>query len=264
MIKIVTGYSGPGGSTEAHSKLCNLFNDNGYECVMYGPHSYHMSKCKGDLIANLSLSKDDIIISHFRPMFTMRPPVKKYVLSIHEKDLWPLKQNGYEFYDTIHFIRESQKQWHDIEHEHFFCSNVHDELTESENKPVGVAGIIGNIDANKNVHLSIERALKDGMREIYLFGNIHDNNYYETAVEPLIIANPHIVKRPTFVDNKQEMYDMISDVYLSSKSEVAPYIQGEARLTGTKFHGTPEIEADTYKIMSAQEILDTWVEVLEL
>lgn len=264
MIKILTGYSGPGGSTEAHTKLCNLFNDNGYECEMYGPHTYHLSKCRGELLQNIKMAYDDVIIAHFLPQITMRPPVKKFVLSLHEKDLYPLQQRNYQIYDKIHYIRQSQKDWHGVEHPHFFCSNVHDALVPSENKPEKVAGIIGNIDPNKNVHVSIERARIDGMEKVILYGNVHDRHYYENTVLPVIQKWGDRVQLPTFETDKQKMYDSISDVYLSSKSEVAPYIQGEARLTGTVFHGTPEIEKDTYTLMSAQEILDIWVKELEL
>ena len=48
MIKIISGWSNLGGSTESFIKLCNLFNDNNLECVYYGPHNYHLDKCKSD------------------------------------------------------------------------------------------------------------------------------------------------------------------------------------------------------------------------
>ena len=52
MIKICTGWSNPGGSTTAFINLCNLFNESGHECTMYGPHDWHLTKCKGDNINN--------------------------------------------------------------------------------------------------------------------------------------------------------------------------------------------------------------------
>ena len=52
-IKILTGYSDKGGSTVAFTNLCNLLNSSGYDCTFYGPHTWHLSKSKSDLIHNL-------------------------------------------------------------------------------------------------------------------------------------------------------------------------------------------------------------------
>ncbi len=263
-IKIITGYSGPGGSTEAHSKLCNLFNKNGLECVMYGPHDYHTTKCKGDLIKNMSLDGDDILIVHFTKHFTSRPPVKKVILSLHEKDLFPLQNIRHQVFDKIQYNRESQRLWHGVDHPYFYCSNVHDDLKPNQKLKEKIAGIVGHIDPNKNVHISIERALNDGFKKIKLYGRIHDNTYFNHMIRPLIYAHPNIIGLPVFEQNKQKLYDSVTDVYLSSKSEVAPYIQGECLLTGTKFHGTKEIENDEYILMSEDEIFNIWKRELEL
>ena len=65
MIKIFTGWSNPGGSTTALINLCNLFNDNGYECVMYGPHPWHLNKCRGAQLQTATTKESDKIIYHF-------------------------------------------------------------------------------------------------------------------------------------------------------------------------------------------------------
>ena len=47
MIKILSSWSRPGGSTIAFIRLCNLFNDRGLECEFYGQHDWHLDKCNG-------------------------------------------------------------------------------------------------------------------------------------------------------------------------------------------------------------------------
>ena len=61
MIKIFSPWTNPGGSTEAYIDLCNLFNNAGFDCIFYGPHDYHLDKCKSRKIkhdSELKLSVD--------------------------------------------------------------------------------------------------------------------------------------------------------------------------------------------------------------
>ena len=83
MIKIITGYSERGGSTVAFINLTNELNKRGYDCILYGPHHWHLDKCKSDLIKNLKFDITDRVISHVLKLDN-RPNVKKIVLSSHE------------------------------------------------------------------------------------------------------------------------------------------------------------------------------------
>jgi predicted glycosyltransferase involved in capsule biosynthesis len=65
--------------------LCNLFNSKGVNCTFYGPHDYHLDKCRSKKINELTLCHDDILIYHFLDILNERPPVKKLILSLHEK-----------------------------------------------------------------------------------------------------------------------------------------------------------------------------------
>jgi hypothetical protein len=48
MIKIISGHSAEGGSTEILINLTNLFNENGYDCIFYGLHDFHLGRCKSE------------------------------------------------------------------------------------------------------------------------------------------------------------------------------------------------------------------------
>jgi hypothetical protein len=262
-IKILTGHSDPGGSTIAHINLTNLLNENGYDCTLYGRQTWHLDKCKGQRANKLRVEPDDIIIVHFIPL-NERPNCKKFILSLHEKFIYPISRMNYKIVDKIHYIRESQRLWHGVDHPYFDCMYVQNKL-EANPKTCAVptAGIIGSMDANKQIHLSIQRALDAGFKKIKLFGKIVFEDYYRQHVLPLIQRFPKIIEPPTYAEDKQAMYDQITDVFHTSKMEVCPYIQGESMMTNTNFHGNDQTDEE-YKIMSDQEILDIWVKELEL
>jgi hypothetical protein len=264
MIKIITGHSYVGGSTTVNINLCNIFNSKGYDCIMYGPHPWHTDKCRGKTFNEIKLNSDDIIIAHFMRNITTRLPVKKLILSTHEKKLFDLKVNPYKQYDKIHFSNDRQRLWHQIDdHPYFVCPNPH-EILEKKSKDVEkIAGIIGTIDRNKNIHVSIEKALSDGMKEIKIFGTISDEQYFNESVKPLIEKNKEKIKLMGYIDDSQTVYDSISDVYMSSENETASLVVDECFMTGTTFHGndvTPMID----KLMTNDEVFEIWKKELEL
>ena len=46
MVKIISDISHVGGSTIILINLTNLFNSKGIDTTFYGPHDFHMDKCK--------------------------------------------------------------------------------------------------------------------------------------------------------------------------------------------------------------------------
>jgi hypothetical protein len=259
-IKIVSGYSDRGGSTVAHINLCNLFNSRGLICTLYGPHTWHLDKCRADSVKNFSAGPNDIIIVHYYNV-AQRFACKKMILSCHEtEETFPLKTKNLTVYDTIHFVRESQYCGHGVECRHFFCPNVHDDLRKGPKPPRRVAGIIGAICPLKRTHVSILRALEAGFGDIRLFGMIVHQDYFTSAVQPLIDMHQGVVHSPVFSEDKQAMYDSITDVFLSSRREVCSYIQGECLLTGTAFHGNDQT-AEEYELLSNDEIFGRWSRV---
>ncbi len=292
MVKIASGHSNYGGSTTAFINLCNLFNKNGIECVFYGKHKWHLDKCRSALLTDFCLNRGDSMICHYihsnslldlekrcrrnlkeskskiisrlaDMIFPKRSKeLNSCVLSCHEKEVFPLQNTNYRFYDEIHYVSEEQRKWHQVNHPYFICANVLDDLKANAGKPSKVAGIIGTIDPNKQVHVSIQRALDDGMERILIYGSVTDQDHYQHDIEPLLKKYPDIIKYMGYSEDKQSIYDSVSHVYHSSISETWGYIKGECELTGTLFHGNSS--TDGYYFMSNDDILNLWVKKLNL
>jgi hypothetical protein len=262
-IKILSGWTLAGGSTTAFINLTNAFNDKNIDCTFYGIHNWHLNKCKSGLLQDMKLEEDDhLIIHYFNTNWIQRPPIKgKFIYSCHEKDICPIKNIPYTIYDKIHYVSNPQRKWHNVNHPYFVLPNVVEELKPSACKEEKIAGIVGSIDRNKQTHISIMRALKDGMKKIYLFGKITDMQYYEQKVKPLIKNN---VTFRDYLDDKQGMYNEITDVYLSSLSETWSYLPSECKMTGINFHGTKALEGNFEIEMTNEEIIKTWRKELEI
>lgn len=263
MIKILTGYSDKGGSTVALSNLTNSLNESGYETIMYGPHDYHLNKCKSDKLTQdviNNLTDDDRVITHFLQL-PSRPKGKVVVLSCHEKwwfDVGGIKQH----WDKIIFLHQAHRDYHNkYKGEYDIIPNIKEPLIKKEKEDLDkIAGIVGSIEDRKQTHISIQRALKDGCNPIYLFGKVGDPNYYNTFVKPLL--NPRIIEYG-HTESKQEMYDMVGRVYHSSKGEVACLVKDECYTTGTQFFGGVETENEV-SILTNEEVINKWIKVLEL
>jgi len=76
MIKIISAYSGGGGSTHALIYLTNALNSAGYDTTYYGPSDWHLNKCKADKLNNFVSLPTDVVISHSL-RFNHRLNVKK-------------------------------------------------------------------------------------------------------------------------------------------------------------------------------------------
>ena len=164
------------------------------------------------------------------------------------------------FWDDIVFVSETQKDWHETSG--IVIPNIMPIIMRSVRGKEGpkVAGIIGSIDKNKRTHVSIKRALDAGFEKIKLFGLITDNLYWAEEVSPLVDGD--IVVFEEYAD-KNSMYSQVDEVYLSSASECASLVATECFSLGIPFHGNENIDPVT-EILSNQEILSKWVDVLEL
>jgi hypothetical protein len=261
-VKILTGFSERGGSTTALINLTNFFNKNGIDCTFYGPHQWHLDKCKSDLISNIQLDKSDKVITHaIRP--ETRLPVDTVVLSSHEK-WWFQVGKIPQHWDKVIFLHEEHRKYHsDYNGEYDIIPNLKESLTSETKKPNVelIAGVIGTIEDRKQTHISIKRALEDGCEQILLFGKIADENYYNDFLKDLLI-DPRIVLSGYQTD-KQLMYDSIGRVYHSSKGEVACLVKDECYLTNTKFFGNEETEHEVSPLTN-EEILNKWKIILKL
>jgi glycosyltransferase involved in cell wall biosynthesis len=267
MIKIITGHSEQGGSTELLIRLTNLFNENGYDCTMYGPHDWFLDKCKGDRVENVKFPKksNDIIISHIVEHEERPRDVKKVIYYCHEKWWWKRLDEINQVWDHVVFSHEEHRQWHSYYQGPYSCiPNPKDEslLYRDKSHLDKVAGIIGSVEERKQTHVSIENALNDGCEKIYVFGVIRENEKYYGSQVKKYRYHPNV----EFVDhmnNKQEMYDMIGRVYHYSMGEVACLVKDESYQTGTKFFGSGETTHEVSKLTNL-ELLEVWKKLLDL
>jgi hypothetical protein len=256
-IKILTGFSNKGGSTTSFINLTNFLNNKGFDCVLYGPHNWHLDKCKSGLSSELKVDESDILIVHFVTL-QERPKCKKVYLSLHEKNLFQIS-NMKPFWDEVIFLHEEHKNYHrGYDGPYKIIPNLYENLEYKEKPELDlVAGIIGSIDENKQTHISIKRALEDGCSKIYVYGQINDEKYFNEFVKPLINGNVIFVGH---FEGKQQMYDSIGRAYISSISEVASLVKQECKQTGTKFFGNKVTSYEPTNLTN-EEIINKWIEL---
>ncbi len=123
-----------------------------------------------------------------------------------------------------------------------------------------VAAIIGSVDVNKQVHTSIQRALKDGHDDIRVYGSMSDGRYFSDYVYPLL---GNKVSYRGVSSDMQSVYDVITDVYASSKLECLPTVQGECIHLGINYHGlTESMRSDKDFEFNDEVILEKWKKLL--
>lgn len=268
-IKILSGFSDKGGSTVAFINLTNNLNDFGYDCTFYGPHDYHIDKCKSGFQNEVRIDPDDILICHFMDL-KERPNAKKVIFSTHEKWWFDFSKVNH-FWDEVVFLHEEHRKFHsNYEGKYRIIPNFkenlyspysvyYDGVLVNKSDLDLVAGIIGTIEDRKQTHVSIQRAIDAGCKKILLYGHIGDNNYYETFVKPMVDGDKVIMIG--HITNKQDMYNSIGRVYHSSKGEVACLVKDECYQTDTKFFGNSETQNEVSKLNN-EEIFNLWQEVI--
>lgn len=260
MIKIVSGWSDKGGSTSALIELTNELNKRGHDAIFFGPHQWHLDKCRsGILDQNFIVKETDILITHFLQL-PSRPAAKKVILACHEK--WWFKVGEIkQYWDTVVFLHEQHKTYHnDYKGDSVIIPNLKPDLKPIDKPELEfIAGIIGAIEDRKQTHKSIQRAMADGCTKVKIFGHIADQNYFDKYVQPLMTEEIELVG---FSNDKQSMYDSIGRVYHSSKGEVACLVKDECVLTNTKFFGNEETENEVSNL-SNDEIITMWLKLFE-
>lgn len=258
MIKIVSGYSGTGGSTEAFINLTNSLQGVGVETCFYGPQTHHLGRCNGKLIGELRFGTGDVYIYHLN--YSLPPQRSKVIYSCHEKpDYFSLKPLLYQL-DYIHFVSEQQRDSYDIKLKTFVLPNIIPPIIVGNRPKYKVGGVVGTIFSSKNTHISIEEALKDGCEKVLLYGEIVDVDYYGKYIKPFI--NKGKVQYCGYEIDKSKIYSSVTDVYHYSQNETWGYIEGECYITGTPFH-KPE-HLTNFHFMKNEDIVKKWCEILRL
>ena len=252
MIRILSGFTGPGGSTVAFSNLVNLFNNNGMKACLYGPHEWEGIKCAYKREEPL-INTDDTVIYHFR-----KPPnsrCAKMILSTHETEIFPIKKVEGLKHDAVHFVSDFQKKWQGVEGT--VIPNVVTKYTPSF-KLKKVAAIIGSIDQNKRVHKSIQRALEEGHDDIRIYGNITDGGYFAAEVLPFL--GEKVSYRGISSDMKP-VYDTVTDVYHSPKIETFNLIKAECKYANVNYHGDEGNDTKA-EYWDDKKILEAWKKLI--
>jgi hypothetical protein len=262
-VYILSGYTGPGGSTQAFIMLTNALNNVGIETIFIGPHDYPMDKCKftNNMGETLQLlTPEDILITHFLTI-NQRPPVKRLIFVSHET-YWSELYNLPEFFDEVVFLHEKHRIYHEgYVGEYSIIPNLKPDLIFKDKKDKDlVAGIIGSIEDRKQTAVSISRALNDGCEKIYLFGNVNDEEYWLKSIVDWLVEFPETIELKGYIENKQEMYDVIGRVYHSSKGEVACLVKDECYLTGTQFFGNEQTD-NQVSTLENDEVLQLWIKL---
>lgn len=253
-VKIVSGWSNPGGSTAHHIFLSNLLNENGYDCTFYGPHDWHLDKCQGAKINDAKLNVHDIVISHFIEI--RFDQCKKHILSCHETNLFPLKHFDLSKCDAVQFVSNSQKKWHSVNHPSVIIP-PHVDIIEWKKPNNKVAGVVGSIDPHKQTHVSIESALRQGYKKVLLYGQATDEQYFKNNIEKYIRSGD--VEHRGHEDDKERLYGSVDAVFHHSIRETYGLVEAECKAAGVPFighHNDPEIISD-------EEILERWNKVLQ-
>ena len=259
MIKIITGWSNKGGSTTAFIALTNALNAAGHETTLYGPHTWHLDKCKsGMLDNNFKIERNDKVIVHFLQL-PARPLCRKIILACHEKEIFRVGQVK-PIWDDVVFINQKQRDFHsDYKGKFRIIPNLKAHFEKSDKTGLEkIAGVIGSFDENKQTHISIQRALDDGMEKVYLFGE-PNTPYYDQYVKPM--CNDKVIVKG-FVEDKQAMYDSVGRVYHSSKSEVACLVKDECETTETPFYGN-EATDNPPESLTNDQIITKWIKALK-
>jgi hypothetical protein len=256
-VKILSGWSNPGGSTHHHISLTNLLNSKGVNCTFYGPQEYHLDKCRSKMIDKISITPDDILISHFLSVPNDTPTWRQHILSCHETNLFPLKEYDLKGYHTIQYVSELQKDWHGIDHPSVIIPPMVPTV-EWKSPENNRAGVIGSIDSHKRPHLSIQAALDDGYEKVFLFGDITDLQYYNAEVNPYVERGEAVLLGHE--SDREALYGKIEAVYHSSLRETYGLVEAECKLAGIPFRG----ESNNQPILTKDEIWERWESCLDL
>lgn len=260
-INIYSSHSNGGGSSLVWIELTNRLNQLGYDCTYYAPHQFHLDKCKGEILSsNINIHQNDtvVIVHNLRGFERIR--AKKLILSTQEMEFCPLKTLPYQDFDVVHYVSQWQKDWHGVDYPSVVIPPFVTPIQPSEGNEK-VAGILGHINAHKQVDVAISKALEDGMEKVLLFGGIGDRDYFYNAIYPLIDGEKVIYKGS--YDNKQEVFNQFGVLYHFSKSETYSMVISEALSAGKKIV-IPEGQTwlDYYREFDNDKILNDWVQLI--
>ena len=137
----------------------------------------------------------------------------------------------------------------------FVAPNFVNELNMIESRSANIAGVIGDIEKENKIEVAIEQALQDGMSTVIIYGAMKDPEYYYDKIVPLTKKYSGKIKYAGFIDDRQQMYATVSQVYSAVKKPLGS-VGSECAMTNTRFH-TPESPSDDCG-MTNDQIFEIW------
>lgn len=258
-VKFITGWSKEGGSTLHHIWLVNKLNELGHDASLWGPHDWHTQHAPGGRIQNCQVFRNDTVVAHYVNVSSVAAlnPLR-LIVSCHESpSLNPLSNQDLTSADGVHFVSEAQKSAQSLSVESTVIPPNVADVEWNGGPDKDIAGVIGSVDFNKQPHVAAQQALQDGFKKVLLYGRLNDPGYFTANVLPMMVEGR--------VEHRQhaergEVYNSLDAVYCSSKSETFGMVEAEAKKANIPFYGTSYAP----EVMDSEEILQKWVELLDL
>ena len=233
---------------------------------------------------NKTVEEGDVLITHLFPLDSNSPggpfeeldtsKLKKVIYACHETDLYPVTMLDASKFDTVQFVSEFQRDWHENQTvPSVVIPNVISPIEKQEKtlEFEKIAGVIGSVNPQKRTHVSIQAALDDGCDLVLLFGSQESApNYWKEKVSPLV--QDKRVFYMGILDDKALMYSDLDVVYHSGRNETFNYVEKECAMLDIPYIHT-DIRSSTEEnlgqfgkvptIVSENEILKMWEKVFD-
>jgi hypothetical protein len=202
---------------------------------------------------------DDVVVYHYLDA-DRRPSCRKFFLFLHETNLYDLRLKDVSFFDEVLFSSESQRAWHGA-NGGTIVPNVMDDLVcgSIHNPPnKNVAGVVGHVHPIKSTHVSILRALEDGMDRVHVYGPAYPP-YFDEQIRPML--SERVVYKGFYEpERRMEIYNDFDVLYHFGEYESACLVLGECRILGKKVVKCGALM--DYDFYSKEQILEIWKSLL--
>ncbi|EKE03237.1 MAG: hypothetical protein ACD_20C00228G0003 [uncultured bacterium] len=218
---------------ENYINLCNLLNQNNYECTIYGLTKTDSERCKSSHISMFSPQKNDTIILD---NISVKSVNDVYNLArILNPPVYSLKKNKlkYKIKRWIKIQKEKLKIVFELPKPKNFdlitnlSAPIVDIYGQNLEKTAKIAGVLTVIKPDGQIEVSIKKAIDDGMEKVLLFGRIGDPVYYHDKISPILKTYHGKVQYCGYPDCREKIYSQISHVYDFSKNRNLPYLEME-------------------------------------
>jgi len=276
MIKIISNIEHPGNQKLSMLNLCKLFNNHNHKCELYFPTGNFSNKNYVKSLFDFKAEENDIIIvndislTSYRDLFkpdkllssncSFKFKIKNLIKYLFSSTKNPFRKLILVTHDQ-HFDKKQKRKlklsiFDNVVSDQNITCPIFD-IVESQNKESKIAGIADDITKGGEITELLNLALKDNMQKIILFGHLKDPSYYYQEIVPILSKHPNKILFSGFNEDRQSMYDLISDIYSNNNL----LIKKEANEAKVNFHCPKESKE---KLMNNDEVFSFWKQKLEL